>query len=1283
MSNGKVLWLVLIILFLMGVSVNAAVIHESLQAELDWLTADKTVEAIAFFNHQADIASINQQLKQKRATLAERNQRVIIELQEAATQTQPVMIAYLEGLITRGIVKNYRMFWIANMFHVEASREGIEALAARQDLNILYADIPIELIEPVEYDSGGDLLLDHEIGLERINALAAWEHGWTGQGRVVMNIDTGVDGTHPALSERFRGDVDGDGDYDESWIDPYDTNWDFPQDGASHGTHTMGTICGRSADGDTIGVAIDAQWIAAAAIDRGGGMERTMEDILVSFEWAVDPDGDPGTQDNPDAIGNSWGIPDGHQWEDCDTTFWKVIDNVEAAGSVVIFSAGNEGHNGLRSPPDRAETFYNVFSVGAVNGNDPNLPIADWSARGPTECAEGELSIKPEVVAPGVNVRSSVPGGGYQTMSGTSMASPHITGAVAVIRQANPNLDVDTIKDILMSAAHDLPFDDPDGEDNTFGHGIIDLYEACLLAQAGHGFIEGRVTDIYNNGLGNALIRVIDSEISTYAHEDGYYEMILPGDITYTLQASLFGYLPEQVEVDLAVQETLVVNFVLQEAIPGDLHGTVVSAEDAAPIAGANIEVVDTPVEPTQSDDNGYYEFVALPGDITYIIRVRASGFGMGENSILVPGGGEAELNFALGSFESFENDDANWVGEGVWEWGEPTSGPGSAFDGFNVWATVLDGDYANNANDLLISDFVTVDDDQAILRFYHWYDFEHDGTARDGGNVSVRILDEDSWELITPAGEYPDGEVRGLGNEPGYSGSSEDWVQAEFDLGDFEGSIIQLGFQVGADRYNTRAGWYIDSVDVSGAVLLPFPDIEVDPAFFTIELESGQSTDRTLAIANPAGGVLTFEIKPVLVYRLLGFYDDSTPVGASSNRNLYGERNHGYDGNSDFLTVTYTGPKHEIQGPDPDPPMILDSGGPDAFGYTWIDSDEPDGPIYDWIDISEDGQPLQFDNDQNQGPFDLGFEMPFYGDYFGSIRICSNGWISFTSTATDHSNQPIPNDIEPNNLVAPLWDDLNPSNGGMVYFYTNSHDSAIVAWEGVPRYPNIGSYTFEAILTADGNITYQYNSLDGTLNSCTIGIENAGGTVGLQVAYNQYYAAENLAVKIIPPIFWLSADPLSGFVMPGSSSDINVTFDATQLDEGNYIGYLDITSNDPDESSIAVQCTLTVSEETGVEDLSSVVPEEFQLQQNYPNPFNATTRISFALPVQSDVRLIIYDLLGRQVRGLLAEELSAGYHAIIWDGTDDKGQAASSGVYFYSLKAGDFERNRKMIMLK
>ena len=477
MHNAKVTILTAAIFLLTGLLANAAVIHGSLQAELDRLASGDTVAAIVFFKHQADIESLDKQLKVERATLAERHYRVETALQEAATQAQPSMTAFLEQLKSQGLVTEYKFYWVVNAFHVTAYPAGIRALTERQDLDVLYPDFPVESIEPVDSDDDGSLLLGHEIGLERINAPAAWAQGWTGVGRVVMNIDTGVDGTHPALADRFRGDVDNDGDNDESWFDPYTTHWTFPQDSDIHGTHTMGTICGRSPSGDTIGVAIDAQWIAAAAIDRGGGFSRTIADVLLSFEWAVDPDGDPETQDNPDAIGNSWGIPDGFGYPDCDETFWQVIDNVEAAGSVVIFSAGNEGSSGLRSPADRATTLYNVFSVGAVDGNSSSMPIAYFSARGPSECApEPPLNIKPEVVAPGVNVRSSIPGGNYTTLSGTSMASPHITGAVAVLRQVNPDLDADSVKAILIATAEETPADGFPGEDNTYGNGIINLF---------------------------------------------------------------------------------------------------------------------------------------------------------------------------------------------------------------------------------------------------------------------------------------------------------------------------------------------------------------------------------------------------------------------------------------------------------------------------------------------------------------------------------------------------------------------------------------------------------------------------------------------------------------------------------------------------------------------------------------------------------------------------------------------------------------------------------------
>jgi subtilisin family serine protease len=1232
------------------------------------------------FVHQADIPALNQQLKLEHATLAERNRRVILALQEAATETQPEVVWFLEDLKSQGLVKSYHMFWIANLFRVEATRAGIEAIASRQDLETLYYDFQIETIEPVKADPP-NATESVEIGLERINAPAAWAQGWTGAGRTVMNIDTGVDGTHPALADRFRGDVNGNGTYEESWFDPYDTHWPFPQDGASHGTHTMGTMCGRSPAGDTIGVAIDAQWIAAAAIDRGGGIPRTVADAILSFEWAVDPDGDPNTQDNPDACGNSWGLVTSHGYPPCDQTFWTVIDNLEAAGTVVIFSAGNEGTAGLRRPADRGTTPYNCFAVGAVDGANPDLPIASFSSRGPSNCGpNGETVIKPEVVAPGVNVRSSVPGGSYTTMSGTSMASPHVTGAVAVMRGVNPDLDVDSIKEILINTAHDLPFSNPNGEDNTYGNGIIDLYEACLAAQAGYGYIQGLVADTGGMGIGNALIEIVGTTRFTSADEDGNYIIGLPADTTYTVRASFFGYLPEEDTVSIASNDTSTLNFTLAQAPSGSLHGYVINAEDSTAIEGASMEVADSPLDPVTTDNTGYYFFPAIPGGSSYLIRARASSFGIGEDSVFIPVGGDPELNFALNPFESFENDDAGWISDGIWEWGQPTSGPNQAYDGTNVWATILGGPYPNNADNGLVTRLYLIEDNTASMSFYQWYEME---SGWDGGNVSISIDGGLTWNLMTPDGGYPDPDVTGLDNLPGFSGNS-DWANVVFDLSAYTGQIVKFRYRFGSDGSITRDGWYLDAFVVNGGTLVEEgnPSINCVPTSFDIALQPGASVDQTMTLTNTGDGILTYSLTAVTgLLSAGGAINPGTPDPLISypdwGKYITHERNNG------MFTVTYDGPKSETVEAESNPPMTTAFGGPDEFGYMWFDSNEPGGPVFDWIDISGMGQPLTFTDDQNQGPFDLGFTMQFYDNYFNSIRICSNGWLSFTSTNITYSNDEIPDSSEPNDLIAAFWDDLNPSDGGTIYFYTNGVDTAIVQYDNIPHYGGSGVYTFQVILTSDGNITYQYLSMTGLLDSHTIGIENSAGSIGLQVVYNQNYVTDNLAVQMRIPIFWLTVDPMSGYALEGESDDITVTFDAAELDEGDYLGQIQIESNDSNNPLLIVPCSLTVSQTVGIEETASSLPTYFALDQNYPNPFNPGTEISFALPKKSDVDLTIYDLLGRRVRTLISSELDAGYHTVAWNGRDGTGKPVSSGIYFYRIESGDFQMTRKMIMLK
>jgi subtilisin family serine protease len=237
----------------------------------------------------------------------------------------------------------------------------------------------------------------------------------------------------------------------------------------------MGLLVG-AVDNDLFGVAPGAEWITAGVIDQGRPNNATIYDILMAFEWTLNPDGDTNTtNDVPDVISNSWGIPKG-LFEHCNEIFNIAIDNVEAAGIVVVFAAGNEGcyppnncttfnvPRTLRSPADRASTPINSFAVGAISNSKT---IANFSSRGPSSC---NGAIKPEVVAPGVRVRSSYRGG-YTDMSGTSMAVPYIAGLAVLYRQYDPDASVEEIKNAIINSCIDLG---PLGEDNAYGYGLPD-----------------------------------------------------------------------------------------------------------------------------------------------------------------------------------------------------------------------------------------------------------------------------------------------------------------------------------------------------------------------------------------------------------------------------------------------------------------------------------------------------------------------------------------------------------------------------------------------------------------------------------------------------------------------------------------------------------------------------------------------------------------------------------------------------------------------------------------
>ena len=380
---------------------------------------------------------------------------------------------FLEQANAQGIVLGHvTPFWLAPFVAVTVHAGDLATLEQLPGVTAIIEDAPIELIAPRSAVSVSAAADATSAGQLAIHAQEAWARGYTGKGTIVASIDTGVDGYHPALAGRYRGLKVGPG---AAWMDPSGNL--FPNDLAGHGTHTMGTVVGRDGT-DTIGIAPDAEWIAAGVVDRGKSFGETIQDLLEAFQWLADPDGNPETQsDLPDVVLNSWGIPKG-VLPACDATFWDVVDNLENLGIVVIFAAGNEGplSSTLRLPADRGDAPLKCFSVGAVNGADPDLAAALFSSRGPVTCNSG--IIKPELMAPGVNIRSCKAGGGYQLLTGTSMAAPHVAGAVALLRQANPDATPDEIKQALIQSAYDLG---EAGPDFVTGYGLLNIAGALDL----------------------------------------------------------------------------------------------------------------------------------------------------------------------------------------------------------------------------------------------------------------------------------------------------------------------------------------------------------------------------------------------------------------------------------------------------------------------------------------------------------------------------------------------------------------------------------------------------------------------------------------------------------------------------------------------------------------------------------------------------------------------------------------------------------------------------------
>jgi bacillopeptidase F len=251
-----------------------------------------------------------------------------------------------------------------------------------------------------------------------------------------------------------------------SWFDPHGEEA-APYDALGHGTQALGIVLG----GSGLGVAPEARWIAVKLYDADG--RARMSDIHLAFQWLLDPDGDPATVDAPDVVNASWVLA-GRRAGVCNLEFSEDIRALRYAGIAVVLASGNDGPfpNTSSSPANNP----GALSVGAV---DRNLEAGRQNSRGPSAC---DGTVFPKLVAPGINVRTSdLSHGGlasFASVSGSSLAAPHVAGVLALLAGAFPAASVEELETAVQRSARDLG--EP-GPDNQFGFGLLQALQAYKL----------------------------------------------------------------------------------------------------------------------------------------------------------------------------------------------------------------------------------------------------------------------------------------------------------------------------------------------------------------------------------------------------------------------------------------------------------------------------------------------------------------------------------------------------------------------------------------------------------------------------------------------------------------------------------------------------------------------------------------------------------------------------------------------------------------------------------
>jgi subtilisin family serine protease len=540
----------------------------------------------------------------------------ILERRNAFAQSK--IANKIKQLKYEGKIKEYYQFRLIPYISLSCSKEAIADLSNHKSISYILPDNEIQL-PPVKKsarirDENGATKHLNQIGATRV-----WkEYNITGKGVLAANIDTGVDPNHPDLRDKilyFKDFTDDDGP--ENGFDPN-----------GHGTHTIGTMIGGNTSGTAVGVAPDAKLISAK-IFKGSGSAKTSW-ILKAMEWVCNPDGDSSTTDDmPRLVSNSWG---GRQesFEE-ENPMWELVRKWLELDIIPVFACGNSGPNDntIGTPGG----YPHSFAVGAVQASDY---IAYFSSRGPITW-DGKKYIKPDVSAPGTNVHSTWPGGGYADLDGTSMACPHVAGALCLLLQAKPELTPAKAIKLLETTAKDLG--DP-LKDNSYGHGRIDIYKAINKAVF-DGRVMGTVTSDSKEPVESAQIDPQSPEYKPFISDEfGSFNGFIREGV-YQIKASKYGFTSETKEVAVKRKQTTTVAFTLKELPMAKVTGTVKN-ENGFPLK-AKISLLNTPIKEIKTNAEGQFSFEAAQDKYTMLIE--ALGYHAKKLEVELPGSFDVVLD--------------------------------------------------------------------------------------------------------------------------------------------------------------------------------------------------------------------------------------------------------------------------------------------------------------------------------------------------------------------------------------------------------------------------------------------------------------------------------------------------------------------------------------------------------------------------------------------------------------------------------------------------------------